>query len=100
MSDPNYAHEFSPNRNGLCKDIVSGKHCHLPEDAVVHLRWKPQEDERLYTESEAHKLVETAVKLNTLYQQAMSAWFICTEPGRLEPREPTFEDVCKEAGLL
>lgn len=40
MSDPNFAHEFSPNRNGLCKTIVSGCHCHKNENDIVHVRWE------------------------------------------------------------
>ncbi|KKL05757.1 hypothetical protein LCGC14_2602820, partial [marine sediment metagenome] len=38
MSDPNYAHQFLPNRGGLCKLIVSGSHCGLSEDVAVHRR--------------------------------------------------------------
>ena len=38
MSDPRYAHEFVSSRTGLCKYIVGGSICHLPEDAVVHER--------------------------------------------------------------
>ena len=40
MTDPNYEHEFWPNRKGTCQRVVSGGHCHLPEDAPVHVRWE------------------------------------------------------------
>jgi len=39
MSDPNYAHEFEPNKRGVCKRIVGGGHCGLPEDHKVHKRF-------------------------------------------------------------
>ncbi len=49
MSDPNYAHQFDPNRNGLCIATVGGKKrgywmCHLPEEAPVHKRWLDRQD--------------------------------------------------------
>jgi hypothetical protein len=39
MSDPRYAHEFMPNRRGLCKYIVKYAHCGKPENASEHVRW-------------------------------------------------------------
>lgn len=45
MSDPNYMHEFLPNRKGLCKQITTLGHCGKPEDAPVHVRWKEKEKE-------------------------------------------------------
>lgn len=38
--DPLYKHEFDPNKKGLCKTRVGGSICHLPEDALVHARWR------------------------------------------------------------
>jgi len=40
MTDPNYEHEFFPNRKGTCQRIVSAAHCGLPEDAPAHVRWE------------------------------------------------------------
>jgi len=40
MSDPNYAHEYDPNRQGKCKRIVGNEICHLGADADVHTRFK------------------------------------------------------------
>lgn len=39
MSDPNYEHEFMPNRKGLCKQVFRDGHCCKPEDDIVHVRW-------------------------------------------------------------
>lgn len=39
MSNPRHAHEYTPNRNGLCKAIVGSSMCHLKENADVHMRW-------------------------------------------------------------
>ncbi len=39
MSDPNYEHEFMPNRKGTCKRIVSAAHCGEREDFPAHVRW-------------------------------------------------------------
>lgn len=36
--DPNYTHEWEPNRQGLCKQIVSGRICHQVESSEVHRR--------------------------------------------------------------
>ena len=49
MSDPNYMHEFWPNRKGLCKQIVGDRHCGKPEDFIVHNRYKQ------YTEEECKR---------------------------------------------
>ena len=59
MSDPNYAHEFNPNKHGLCKYIIGGrKHpriCHLPEDAEIHVRAQKILEER----EESQRLAES-----------------------------------------
>lgn len=49
MTDPNYAHEFNPNRQGLCKEIIGGRklgysHCGDPKEALVHVRWAAQNE--------------------------------------------------------
>lgn len=38
MSDPNYAHEFVPNREGRCRVIIGSRICAEPESAAVHQR--------------------------------------------------------------
>lgn len=38
--DPNYLHEFNPNRHGYCKSIISGRHCGLGDIADVHVRYE------------------------------------------------------------
>ena len=48
--DVNVAHKFIPSRKGLCKQIVGGRKrgysiCGLPEDAIVHIKWKTIEKE-------------------------------------------------------
>lgn len=45
MTDPNYMHEFWPNRKGTCQLVVSGKHCGLSETAQVHARFKAKQKE-------------------------------------------------------
>jgi len=36
--DPRHSHPFDGSRKGLCKTIVGGEICHLPEDSPVHVR--------------------------------------------------------------
>jgi hypothetical protein len=43
--DPNYAHEFNPNRQGFCKSIIRGRICGLPEEWTAHIRFAEKEKE-------------------------------------------------------
>lgn len=46
MTDPNHAHQFDPNRRGLCKAYIGGGlPCMQPVDAPVHVRWNAQVDD-------------------------------------------------------
>jgi hypothetical protein len=45
MGDPNYMHKYWPTRKQRCGQIVSGVHCHLPEDALVHKRYAQKQAE-------------------------------------------------------
>jgi hypothetical protein len=40
MSDPNYEHEFKPNRKGFCKRVLKYEQCGKQKDDIMHLRWE------------------------------------------------------------
>jgi hypothetical protein len=56
--NPRYAHEYLPrSKDGKCKQIVGGESCHLPEEALVHQRWKTQPPPAVVLPSEAMQLL-------------------------------------------
>jgi len=55
MSDPNYRHKFYPNRKGLCKEVIRGRHCGKHREDPVHERYEKFIDE------EAERQVNTTM---------------------------------------
>jgi hypothetical protein len=45
MTNPNYEHEFFPNRKGTCQRVVSGRHCGERENFPPHTLWTQRHPE-------------------------------------------------------
>jgi len=60
--DPNYLHEFNPNRNNRCKSSVNGRICYMSEQYIAHARYAAAEAKR--TEGIAGSFQEFQVLIN------------------------------------
>jgi len=80
VSDPNYSHEFVPNKKGLCKQIVSGSLCHQGEQALVHTRWAlahKEEEERINSQfDELKEIKQKAEYLNRRTSESSENWVL------------------------
>jgi hypothetical protein len=73
MGDPNYMHEFWPNRKGKCQALVSGSYCGLTEDALVHQRCKEKHQYTATDEARMDWLISDIDNLLDVYWRIQRA---------------------------
>ncbi len=74
MSDPNYMHEFWPNRKGTCQEMVTPgpRNCGLTEDAPVHQRYKDKYQYTATDEARMDWLISDIDNLLDVYERIKS----------------------------
>jgi hypothetical protein len=93
VSDPNYMHEFSPNRNDKCKSIVSGRICGMPVEYEAHTRYA----EKKLKEGPRRRLLEDFDDYDVCESEDYDKLVICFNGVRAEEEMRQFvEDAIRE----